>query len=461
MIRVPRALPALVAVLFISRGLLRADDVDDLVTAHMRSRHIPGLSLVVVREGKVIKASAYGLANVETNTAATPDTVYKIGSISKPFIAAGILLLVEAGKLRLDDKAAPYLRGAPQTWNDISIRHLLSHTSGLIEDPPGFTPFQLRADQDVIASLYDKPLLFPPGENWSYSNAGYFVLGEIISRVSEQPWSTFVAERVFTPALMTRTRTTTSTDLVSGRASGYYYRWADERWENAPNWIALRPSGAFLSTALDLARWDVALDSDAVLNHSLRELMWTPVKLNNGRNARCGLGWFVDSWRGHKRVHHDGQLPGFHADYERFVDDRLSVIVLFNEDGISSPKPLALRVAGCYIPALKPPRAGPIADPEPPRTAAVRRLVARLAQGDLETSLCAPELVQAVTPPVAAMLAAQLRHQEPSQFEPLERIVSSAYTTLRYRLVYPDDDFVMRFVFDRDNLIAGLFTEFD
>jgi D-alanyl-D-alanine carboxypeptidase len=447
--------------LFVSRNVLLADQVDDLVAVHLTKRHIPGLSLAVVRDGQVIKSRAYGVANVETNTAATPDSVYKIGSISKPFIAAGILLLADAGKLSLDDKASAYLRGSPQAWRDISIRHLLAHTSGLIENPPGFAPFQVQADPDVVASLYDQPLLFPPGDKWSYSNAGYFVLGEIIARASGQSWSTFIAQRVFLPAGMKSTRTTTATDLVAGRAAGYYYRWADERWENAPNWIALRPSGAFLSTALDLARWDIALDSDTVLSRSMRELMWTPVNLNNGTAARCGLGWFVDSWCGHRRVHHAGQLPGFRGDYERFGDDRLSVIVLFNEDGITSGESLALQVAGCYLPALKPPPTEPIADTEPARTAAVRRLIAGLAKGRLENSLCAPEVIRAVTPSLAATLAAQLHHQAPAALELLEKSVADGYMTLRYRLVYADDDFVMRFVFDRDQLIAGFFTQFD
>jgi D-alanyl-D-alanine carboxypeptidase len=148
----------------------------------MRKRQIPGLSLAVIKDGKLIKAEGYGLANVETKTPATPQTVYKIASISKPFLAAGIVLLVQDGKIRLDDKLSQYLDNSPGSWKDITIRHLLTHTAGLVEDPPGFEPFKAQPDAEVIKKAHSRALLFAPGERWSYSNLGYFILGEILTR---------------------------------------------------------------------------------------------------------------------------------------------------------------------------------------------------------------------------------------------------------------------------------------
>ena len=220
---------------------VNADEVDDYVAAQMRRKHIPGLSLAVVKDGKLLKAKGYGLANVETNTPAAPDTVYKIGSISKPFLAAGVMLLVQDEKLGLDDRVSKHLDGAPDSWKDITVRHPLTHTSGLVEDPPGFEPFAMRPDAEVVRLAYPKPLLFAPGDKWSYSNLGYFVLGEVIRKVSGQSWSEFVAERLFAPARMTATRTTTTTEIVPNRADGY--DWNKGRLVKAEDWVAVRRAG--------------------------------------------------------------------------------------------------------------------------------------------------------------------------------------------------------------------------
>ena len=299
----------LVLVLLVTAAPASADKVDDYIKQRMRKRQIPGLSLAVIKDGKLIKAEGYGLANVETKTPATPQTVYKIASISKPFLAAGIVLLVQDGKLRLDDKLSQYLDNSPGSWKDITIRHLLTHTAGLVEDPPGFEPFKAQPDAEVIKKAHSRALLFAPGERWSYSNLGYFILGEILTRVSGKPWSQFLSERLLHPAGMTATRTTTTTDLVPQRASGYELTRLFGTLRKAEDWVAVRPSGGLLSTVLDLAKWDAALSSDTILSAASREQMWTPVKLNNGTTHPYGLGWFVDKWQGHRRISHQGGLP--------------------------------------------------------------------------------------------------------------------------------------------------------
>ena len=339
---------------------IRADKVDDYVKAEMLKQHIPGVSLAVVKDGKIIKAEGYGLANVELNVPVRPETVFKIGSVSKQFISAGILLLIQEGKISLDDSISKFLDGTPETWKPITVRHLLTHTSGIVREAPGFDPLKVQADADVIKTAYSLPLRFAPGEKWEYCNVGYFSLAEIIRKVTGKPWGDYLRDALFKPLEMNSTRTTTMTDLVQDRANGY--GWNEGKYLNAGIYFALRPSGAFLSNVLDLAKWDAALYTDRLLKPLSREQMWTEVKLNGGTTYAYGFGWQLDSVGGHKLIHHGGSLPGFRAELSRFVDDKLTVIVLTNSNS-AEPDDLALDVADFYIPNLIPTRTAVKIDP--------------------------------------------------------------------------------------------------
>lgn len=342
-----------IAVLLAATIAVRADKVDDYVKSEMQKQHLPGLSLVVIKDQKIIKSEGYGLANVELNVPARPDTVYKIGSVSKQFIATGIMLLVEEGKISLDDHISKFLEGTPDTWKNITVRHLLTHTSGIVREAPGFDPLKIQADADVIKTAYSLPLRFAPGDKWEYCNVGYFSLAEIIHKVTGKPWGDYLQERLFAPLGMSSTRTTTMTDIVQNRANGYV--WGEGTLRNATNYIALRPSGAFLSTVLDLVKWDAALYSDKILKQSALNQMWTPVKLNDGTTDDYGFGWEIETVGGHKRVHHGGALPGFRAQLARFVDDKTTVVILTNGDNADAAS-IALGVANFFIPRLLPER---------------------------------------------------------------------------------------------------------
>ena len=340
---------------------VRADKVDDYVKAQMERQHIPGISIVVIKDQKIIKQMGYGLANVELNVAATPDTVYKIGSVSKQFIATGILLLVQDGKISLDDNVGKFLEGTPDTWKPITIRHLLTHTSGIVREAPGFDPLKIQNDADVIKTAYSLPLRFTPGEKYEYCNVGYFTLAEIITKVSGKPWGDFLHERVFAPLGMNSTRTTNMTELVTNRANGYV--WRNGKLQNAAIYFAVRPSGAFLSTVMDLAKWDAALDSGQILKLPTRDQAWTPVKLNSGNTHPYGFGWELAPVAGHKQINHGGSLPGFRAQLTRFVDHKLTVAVLTNGDNANAAG-IAIGVANLYIPGLLPDRKVAKVDPK-------------------------------------------------------------------------------------------------
>jgi CubicO group peptidase (beta-lactamase class C family) len=259
--------PICVLVLFLlSVTAVRADKVDNYVLTEMNRQHVPGVSIVVLKNAKVIKLKGYGLSNIELNVPASPETIYKIGSLSKQFIATGIMLLIEDGKISLDDHVSQFLDGTPDSWKPITLRHLLTHTSGIVREAPGFDPLKIQSDVDVIKTAYPLPLRFAPGDKWEYCNVGYFTLAEIIHKVSGKPWPDFLNARVFAPLSMSATRTTTMTDLVANRASGYY--WENGKQQNSSIYFALRPSGAFLSNVIDLARWDASLYTEKILKKS-------------------------------------------------------------------------------------------------------------------------------------------------------------------------------------------------
>ena len=324
----------------------QADRADAFIAAQMRQFHLPGVSLVVVNNGTVVKSSGYGLANLPQKVKATPETVYRIGSVSKQFIATGIMLLVQDGRVRLEDPVSKFIADAPAAWQAITIHHLLSHTSGLVRESPAFDGRKAQPDETVIRGAYSTALAFAPGQKWQYSNLGYFILADIIRRVTNQPWSAYLHDHVFVPSGMLSTMPTDASPMPQLLAAG---RAGDNNSRNAVDLVALRPSGAFLSTVLDLAKWDAMLDTDRILSKASKDRMWTPVRLSNGTDHPYGLGWHVEESRRHGRlVWHGGGLPGFVSHYARFLDRGLSVIVLTNGEDVDLPS-IANGVAQIYL----------------------------------------------------------------------------------------------------------------
>jgi CubicO group peptidase (beta-lactamase class C family) len=330
----------------------RADNVDDYIREEMNKQHIPGLSLAVIKDGKVIKAEGYGLANVELNVPVKANTVYQLQSITKSFTATGIMLLVEEGEVELSDKITKYLDGLPATWNEISVRHLLTHTSG-IKDFINEPTVDLRNEitpEAVIKSLADKPLNFQPGEKYTYSNTGYHLLGMIIHKVTGKLWGNFLRERIFEPLEMAETRVVSLSDVITNRASGY--AWVDDKLQNgrfiAPT-ILSYAGGGLRSTVLDLVKWDAALYTEKILKRSSREQMWTAATLNDGSKTAYGYGWGIGKLQGHRRVGHNGaHATGFHTTFNRYPDDKLSVTVLANQRGANTDA-IADGVAKFYL----------------------------------------------------------------------------------------------------------------
>lgn len=315
---------------------------DAIVRDEMARQHIPGVSLTILRAGKIVHRGDFGLADIATGTPVTRETAFNIGSISKGVLAAGILLLVEDGKLALDAPVSRYLPDAPANWSEITLRRMLSHTAGLVREAPGFAPDRIQPDIGVIRSAYPLPLIAPPGTRMEYSNVGYFVLAELIARASGKPWPDFIAERIFVPLGMGATRPTTAAG-TSQRATGY--AWNAGRYEISPGYRALRPSGAFTSTAPDLARWESGLAKGTILRPESRAAMWTPAMLAGGAGAGYGFGWRIETVEGRREIAHGGSLPGFRSYYGRYPEQQLAIIVLTNNGG-AEPRDIVRAIAG-------------------------------------------------------------------------------------------------------------------
>jgi CubicO group peptidase (beta-lactamase class C family) len=345
----------------------RRDSVDEYVERAMSRQHIPGLSLVVIRDGKVVKAKGYGLASVEHRVRATPRTVYELASTTKPFMATAILLLAQEGKLRLDDDIGLYVDSVPATWRGVTIRHLLTHTSGIKDYLADLRhDFPSDAPPEAIAHMVlDAPPNFAPGAKWAYSNSGYVLLGLVVRKVAGESWDAFLGRRVFGPLGMAATRHDTPDEIVPDRASGYlWYGPAGLHNGDFLKYLMTNHGDrGLLSTALDLAKWDVALADERFLTSLTRQAMWRPVALNDGKTFGYGMGWFVDTTRGHRHVHHPGGAPGSAAVLARYPDDGLTVIVLTN-GGAAYPQALDLGIAQRYLPTLAP---GPAVELPPAR----------------------------------------------------------------------------------------------
>jgi CubicO group peptidase (beta-lactamase class C family) len=335
----------------------RGDEVDDYVTAAMVRQHIPGLSLAIIRESKVTKLKGYGFASVELNVPANPETVYELASATKPFVAMSIMLLLQDGKLSLEDRVCQYVEGTPEAWHSITLRQLLSHTSGIKDylERPEMTPFDLPPEKIVqIAASF--PLNFAPGKKWAYSNTGYVLLGMVIQKVTGKPFSAFLSERVFQPLAMAATQHYEPGGIVSNRAVGYLWL-GPGGMGNAEMFkymMSNRGDAGVLSTVGDLAKWEAALASGRLLSSNNLEAMWSPVRLTDGSACNYGLGWFLKKVNGHRHVFHPGGSAGAATIISRYPDDHLTIILLSN-GGRAYPEGLDLGIAQILIPGLMPP----------------------------------------------------------------------------------------------------------
>lgn len=330
------------------------EKIDAVVMAELKKQKIPGVAVAVIHKGKEVVAKGYGLANVEHDVPVTADTVFQSGSVGKQFTAAVIMLLAEKKKLSLDDTITTFFPDAPARWNKITVRHLLTHTSGMPDYTDGL---DLRKDytEDELATLaFGQKPAFAPGMKWSYSNTGYALLGFVARKASGKFYGDILKDDVFAPLGMKTARVISEADIVPHRAAGYQLekkRLKNQEWV-APS-INTTADGALYVSLRDMVAWDKGVRDGAVLTADSWKAVFTPVKLNSGKTAGYGFGWAVDEDKGQLHHHHGGAWQGFTTHISRYRGDDLSIIVLTNLAG-ADPGGISEQIAGLFNPKLGP-----------------------------------------------------------------------------------------------------------
>jgi CubicO group peptidase (beta-lactamase class C family) len=392
-----RFLIAFVTVLIVSACCFgqqrRPDDraaevkIDRFVTQEMLAQQIPGVSLAVLRGGKIILLKSYGLANVEHQVPVKPATIFQSGSIGKQFTAAGVMILVQENKLSLEDRISKYFPDAPAAWKDITVWNLLTHTSGLGDYPPEVDLRRDYTEEQLFEAFKKAPLDFAAGSNWNYSNAGYVILGMLIRKVTGKYYGDFLQDRIFKPLGMTTARVISEADIVPNRAAGY--RLVNGQLKNQAR---VSPStnstadGSLYFSILDLAKWDAALYSDQPLTRSSREKIWKPARLTDGTTKDYGFGWHLGSLHGRRVVFHGGAWQGFKTFIVRFLDTELTIIFLANSWETRDFK-FARGLAACFYRDFALPAVKTIQDTEPRITALARRALLAVVTGQIDEQL--------------------------------------------------------------------------
>jgi len=328
-----------------------SDAVDDYVRGEMQKQHIPGLALLVSRNGKPVRAQGYGFSNVELQVPVKPETVFQSGSVGKQFTATAVMILVEQGKVSLEDPLTRFFPDAPASWTKVTVRELLSHTAGFTDYPNSFNFRKDYTEAELLKIVEGIPLAYEPGTKWSYANLGYLTLGLLIHKVTREFYGDFLQQRIFRPLGMTTTRIISEADIIANRAAGY--RLVKGELKNQ-EWVApminTTADGSLYFSILDLAKWDAALYTEKLLKRSSLDQMWTVVKLKNGQpnSGSYGFGWDIGTKKGHKCIEHGGSWQGFRTHISRYVDDKLTVVVLINQAD-AEPEPITDRVAEMYL----------------------------------------------------------------------------------------------------------------
>jgi CubicO group peptidase (beta-lactamase class C family) len=337
------ALFALVGALSIAQDTARMDQAVQSFVAN----HFMG-SVLVARGDKVLFSKGYGFANLEWDIPNTPDTKFRIGSLSKQFTAVLILKLEEQGKLSVSDPVKKYFANAPAAWDKITLFHLLTHTSGLpdftnLPDYPNLQTLPTTATQ-IMARFLDKPLEFQPGEKFKYCNSGYVVLTAVVEKVAGVPYEKFLQEQILTPVGLKDSGYDSAWRVIHHRATGYLLD-ADNQIQNSKfiDMTVPQGAGALYSTTEDLLKWELAMFGGKVLKPASFEKMTTPVKNN------YGFGLFVRTVNKRRMIEHTGGIDGFNTDLAYYPDDKVTIVVLRNINLRSRQTEVTSKLAAAYF----------------------------------------------------------------------------------------------------------------
>lgn len=457
----------LVIAIFVSASLIHgqadvARQVDDYIKAHMAAEKIPGIAISVMCDGNLVLAKGYGLANVEHNIPVKPDTIFQSGSVGKAFTVFGIMMLADEGKLKLDDKLNKYLTDAPPEWDQITIRNLLEHTSGVGGYPDDFNYRVDRSEEELFRSIRSTPLAFKLGEKRGYSNLGFVTLGILIRKVTGKFYGDFLKERVFTPLGMTTARVISEADIVPNRAAGYQL--VNGELKNQ-DWVAptlnTTADGALYLSVLDMAKFESALHERKLLSPASYEAMWKKIVTNDGVAQPWGFSWHIKEFNGNQIIGHSGGWQGFTANFDRYPEKGLAVMAFTNRRG-ANPETITRGVMSIFAPELSIDAIPAIEDKEPRINAIVRDFLARLGPNKLEASMFAPPASEEIFPNRSQIAERWSSFGELGSIDLLARTEKEdGVRDYRYRVKFANRKLLITVRFNKENKIIEAFPEWD
>lgn len=332
--------------------------LDHRIQKILKEDNTPGAQVALFKDGQIIHLQSYGLANVELGVPVSDSTVFEIGSISKQFVAVAALLLMENGKLHIEDPVHTYLPYIPSEWMDVTIRQLLTHTSGIpdYEEIRSYDIYRFRTTpEDVIKIAHSRPMDFSPGNGWYYSNTGYYLLSMILEKADGKPLGEILTDRIFEPLGMSKTRFADPESIIMNRAEGYWVNKVGDLINRHPTeTTSTLGAGGLLTSAKDMFIWDNALNGDNLLNAESKSLMWTPDSVAAEYGREYGFGWRLSDISGMKAQSHTGQVAGFSAHYIRFPEEQLSIIFFFNRYRGNSSWKIGRHTLHTFMPEIIP-----------------------------------------------------------------------------------------------------------
>ncbi|MEZ0327573.1 MAG: serine hydrolase domain-containing protein [Fimbriimonas sp.] len=435
----------------------QADQLDDFIKSEMTRQNVPGLTLAIVKDGKIIRTGAYGKADLELDVPMNEDNIFEIGSITKQFTATLVLQMMEEGKLSLDDSVTKYIDGSPDLWKPLTLRHLLNHTSGLKEYVviPGLMLTEEFDQKTFLEKVKPLTLDFEPGVTMAYSNTNFALLGLVLEKVSGKSYTELINERIFKPLGMTNTSILDPDAIIRNRAHGYM-NMGGKQFRSRFSMLSIISDGAILSNVKDMAKWDAALIGGKLLKPASYQMMITPGKLKTGRTRNYGFGTFLPPLGGKPFVGHHGNSAGYSAGYYHYPTANLSVILMANVYAING-QALATQIAENVEPSLKIAVPTEQPDTKKERTDKVKAALAKLAANTPDPQFLEPEVIAPMSTDRAKMgpgAYAILKTLDAITF-----LGEEAYNQdklLTYRLSTPTRNYIARIVWSNNDKIAEI-----
>jgi CubicO group peptidase (beta-lactamase class C family) len=413
-----------------------ADELEDFVHKEREARRIPGLVVATIKDGKVDRVVTSGKASLDLDVPVKRNTAFEIGSMTKAFTAELIMILVEEGKVKLDEPIGTYLENTPETWKDITVRKMLTHTSGL----PNYTSLRpaiiVNGERTSYDDLFDlvknKQLDFKPGSKYAYSNTNYYFLGKIIEKTSGETFEKFLQEKILTPLGMENTTPQRARGIIANRAVGYMQIATSYSIVPYLDSTGGYAAGSLVSTVDDLAKWDKALLEGKLLKPESYGEMYKRVPIDGGVST-YGFGWDVSEIAGHRAIQHGGGTGGFSTFIVRLPDDNLSVVVLSNlaQADVAS---IAHGVAKLVEPGLV---EKPIRDPDASISKRHREVIDKIMDGTIQRTPFEENTANELFPDLIAQARTLMQsYGKLEKFELLEHKHEPKLLTRRYRMIF-------------------------